>query len=79
MDQIYLKGQYGWNRIVPPYKFIKNISKSQKKYFTEPYRGYLREQYCSNVIVSQSQFTENVFKYNTNQIIFDKDWLNCSK
>ena len=79
MDQIYLKGLYGSNRIVPRYKFIKNISRSQKKLFTEPYRWYLREQYCSNVIVSRSEFTENVCKYNANQTIFDKDWLNWSK
>ena len=32
-----------------------------KKLFTEHYRGYLREQYCSNVIVSRSEFTKNIF------------------
>ena len=32
-----------------------------------------REQYCSNVIVFRSEFTENVCKYNANQTIFDKD------
>ena len=33
-----------------------NLSKTfqgvRKKLFTEPYRGNLREQYCSNLIVS---------------------------
>ena len=57
-----------------------NLSKTfqgvRKKLFTEPYRGYLREQYCSNVIVSRSEFTENVCKYRTNQTIFDKELLN---
>ena len=64
MDQIYLKGLYGSNRIVSRYKFIKNISWSHKKLFTELYRGYVREQYCFNVTVSLSEFTENVCKYN---------------
>ena len=73
MDQIYLTGQYGSNRIVLRYKFIKNISKSQKKLSTEPYRGYLREQYCPGVIISRSEFTENACKYKVNQTIFDKD------
>ena len=73
MDQIYLKRQHGSNRIVPQYKFIKSISRSQKKLFTEPYRRYLREQFCSNLIVSRFEFTENVCKYNTNQTVFDKD------
>ena len=73
MSQIYLKGQYVSNRIVLRYKFIKNISRSQKKFFTEPCRGYFREQYCSNVIVSRSEFTGNVCKYNANQTFFDKD------
>ena len=54
-----------------------NLSKTSqgvtKKLFTELYRGYLREQYCSNVIVSQSEFTVNVCKHNANQTIFDKD------
>ena len=39
MDQIYLKGQYGLSCIVLRYKFIKNISRSQKKAF---YRTLLR-------------------------------------
>ena len=60
-----------------------NLSKTfqgvRKKLFTEPYRGYLREQYCSNLIVYQSEFTENVCKYKENQTIFDQDWLNWSK
>ena len=73
MDPIYLKGQYGSSRIVPRYKFIKNISRSQKKLFTEPYRGYLREEYCSDVIIFQFVFTENVCKCNASQTIFDKD------
>ena len=54
-----------------------NLSKTfqgvTKQLFMELYRGYLREQYCSNVIVSQSEFTENVCKHNANQTIFDKD------
>ena len=79
MDQTYLKGQCGSNRIVPQYKFIKNISRSKKKLFTKPYWGYLREQHCSDVIISRSEFTENVCKYNTTQTIFDNDWLNWSK
>ena len=57
-----------------------NLSKTfqgvTKKIFTELYRGYLRQQYCSNVIVSRSEFAENVCKYNANQTIFDKDLLN---
>ena len=32
-----------------------------------------------DVIISWSEFTENVCKYNANQTIFDKDWLNWSK
>ena len=73
MDQVYLKGQYGSNRIVPRYKFIRNISRSQKKLFTELYRGYLREQYCSYVIIFRFVITENVCKCNASQTIFDKD------
>ena len=76
MDQIYLKGQYGSNRIVPRYKFIKNISRSHKKIFTEPYREYVREQYCSNAIISLSGVTENVCKCKASQTIFDKERLN---
>ena len=53
-----------------------NLSKTfqgvTKNLFTELYRGYLREQYCSNVIISRSEFTENVCKHNANQTIFDK-------
>ena len=79
IDKVYLKGQYGSNCIVPRYKFIKNISRSQKKAFHGTLRGYLREQYCSNLIVYQSEFTENVCKYKANQTIFDKDWLSWSK
>ena len=46
---------------------------SYQKYFKETeknflwnlfYWGYLREQFCSNGIISQSKFTENVSKYN---------------
>ena len=54
-----------------------NLSKTfqgvRKKLFTEPYRRYLREQFCSNLIVSRFEFTENICKYNANQTIFDKD------
>ena len=60
-----------------------NLSKTfqgvRKKLFTEPYWGYLRKQYCSNLIVSRSESIENVCKYNANQTIFDKDWLDWSK
>ena len=45
-----------------------NLSKTfqgvTKKLFMELYRGYLREQYCSNVTVSLSEFTEKVCKCN---------------
>ena len=60
-----------------------NLSKTcqgvRKLSFMESYWGYLREQYCSNGMVSQSEFTETFCKYNTNQAIFDKDWLKWSK
>ena len=52
-----------------------NLSKAfqgvRKKLFTEPYRGYSREQCCSNFIVSRSEVTENVCKYNADQTLFD--------
>ena len=48
MDQIYLKGQYGSNHT----NLSKTFRRVRKKLFTEPYRGNLREQYCSNLIVA---------------------------
>ena len=51
----------------------KTFQGATKKLFTKLCRGYLRKQYCSNVTVSRSEFTENVCKYNANQTIFDKD------
>ena len=56
-----------------------------QKYFKESEKSFLQNliedtwEKCSNVIVSQSEFIENVCKYNKNQTIFDKDWLNWSK
>ena len=54
-----------------------NLSKTfqgvTKQLFMELYRGYLREQYCSNVIVSRSKFTENVCKHNANHFLMKTD------
>ena len=51
-------------------KLSKAFQGARRKLFTEPYRGYLREQYCFNLIVSRYGFTENVSEYNANQTIF---------
>ena len=78
MDQIYLKGQYGSNCIVPRYKFTKNISRSHKKSFYTTLsrifeRTILFQCYCIPTWIYWKCFA------NTTETIFDKDWLNWSK
>ena len=76
MAQIYLKGKYGSNRIVPRYKFIKNISRSHKKTFYETLSRIPERTILFQCYYIPSEFTENVCKYNANQTILDKYLLN---
>ena len=44
-----------------------------KNLFTQLYRGYLREPYCSNVIVSLPEFTENVLQIQRKPFLIKTD------